>query len=187
MIPFFAKTEGQPVVNVPAPLNFKPLKGMPRDVHDISLQLQVGQKGNTEARKAGLRYEGTVIEYLEDLAKHSKRGFCEQPALRFRDDNGWRIVVPDALLISDVDIILVEIKIQHMPEAWWQLRRLYEPVVLNRYLRPVRVLEIVKSFDASMPFPEPVEQISAENMPLFCLSQIARGVVPKFAVHVWKP
>lgn len=75
---------------------------------------------------------------------------------------------------------MVEIKFQHMPEAWWQLRKLYQPALEFKLRRPVFVLEVCKSYDPAMPFPEPIELV--ENLWEFC--NAPRKV---FGVFQWKP
>jgi hypothetical protein len=53
-------------------------------------------------------------------------------------------------------LVIFEIKIAHMPEAWWQLKRLYEPV-LRAWPRvtgiPIRCCEVVQAYDPHVPFP----------------------------------
>lgn len=87
---------------------------------------------------------------------------------------------PDGLLIDPWEgkIILVEVKYQHTPDAWWQLRRLYGPVV--EYLFPnysIQAVEICKWFDPATLFPEQVAML-----PDPCLAAEDR-----IGVHIWKP
>jgi hypothetical protein len=62
---------------------------------------------------------------------------------------------PDGLLEVNNLLIIVEIKVNFSSDAWWQLRKLYEPVV-KCALKPSRLaLAIVcRSFDPVVPFPE---------------------------------
>lgn len=67
---------------------------------------------------------------------------------------GPRNGFPDGLMLLNDRTVVFEIKVQHMPEAWWQLRRHYQ-LVLEQYRPvPVQCCEIVKTYDAGMPFPE---------------------------------
>lgn len=138
------------VVAVPPPNRFRAVVGKPCDVKIRANSMPVSV-GNTPAKRAGLLYEKHVQKWI---SAHNPV-YWPQPVFHFRDDSGPRTCVPDGLLLGSGRIAIVEIKSQHMPEAWWQLRRLYEPVV-REYAdgRSVILLEICKSYDPAMPFPE---------------------------------
>lgn len=140
-------------VQVPPPPRFKPIVGRIEEV-DYAPHSHFMGKGRTASQKAGLVYEDRIRSRLRE--NHSTV-YLDQPTLHFRDGGGWRTCIPDGLDVFDDKVIIVEIKSQHMPEAWWQLRRLYEPVVRKLFLNtPVAVLEICRVYDPSMPFPEKV-------------------------------
>lgn len=67
-----------------------------------------------------------------------------------------RFCQPDALLfLPGNQIVIVEAKLTHTADAYWQLRLLYEPVL--RILYPeacIHVLEITRSFDPAVAMPE---------------------------------
>jgi len=64
------------------------------------------------------------------------------------------------LTTKDSGAVIFEIKLQHMPEAWWQLRKLYQPVVEEYYKpRAISVVEVCRSFDPAIPLPEDIELI----------------------------
>lgn len=155
MLPHLSPTSGgltgSPVA-VPPPPHFRPALAVS--------SAQLGPRippavGNTAARKAGLRYEAQVVDYFSAAFGQM---FFAHTSIHFRDLNGARTCVPDGLVLTDDGwIVIVEIKSQHMPEAWWQLRKLYEPVVRVAFrTSKVAVLEVVKTYDPSMPFPERV-------------------------------
>lgn len=86
---------------------------------------------------------------------------------------------PDGL---DIDIkrgliTVVEFKLQHTSAAWWQTRRLYEPVVRRVFggLWDFAIVEIVKWYDPDVAFPERFSFISS-------LADAAPG---RFHVLVW--
>lgn len=106
--------------------------------------------GLTSAQKAGLRYEHKVLSLL--VARYPEM-FQRSREIFFVDDRGQNLCVPDGVFLGSTNII-VEVKYQHMPEAWWQLRRKYEPVMRCLDSRPVALLEICRTYDAHMPFPE---------------------------------
>lgn len=178
MLPFFSNPEeARPVVSVPAPSGFRaacpPVTFSQMIDHGF-----INGRGNSIARQNGLRYEATVQEYLSCIAKKENAQYLAQPSFLFTDARGKSLCRPDAIIVGPMYAVVIEIKIQHMPEAWWQLRRLYQPVVEAFLKRPTRVLEIVKTFDASMPFPEDIELI-----PDILTSTVTR----KFSVHIWRP
>lgn len=87
----------------------------------------------------------------------------------------------DGLLIQPQGglITIVEIKYQHTPDAWFQLRELYEPVV-RRAFGPaweVALLEVVKWYDPSTFFPE---------RHLMCADPL-HPPIGSIGVHIWAP
>lgn len=162
LIPNEARSAASASFQVPPPSKFRAPSGRIRDA-TVKIIPYERQKGRTAAQENGLRFEATV---QEELFSHLSGRYVVSPIIHFLDDRGPRIVIPDGLFKAQrrVDgvksIVIVEIKSQHMPEAWWQLRKLYQPVIETCSAPyPVHVLEIVKSFDPSMPFPEPVRLI----------------------------
>jgi len=109
---------------------------------------------NTAAQKAGKRYEKKVIEILNDIYTT-----IPSPWISFDDKLGIeRLCQPDCLVIFDCSVVVVEIKRMHTVMAWFQLRKLYEPVV--RCLFPdknIVVAEVTSGFDPRTPWPESVE------------------------------
>lgn len=175
MLPSFLSPD-RPTVNVPAPLGFRPVVGTPRRGQMLDGS-GIKAEGNTAARAGGLRYERTVSEYIQTILL-TNRLFI-QPILQFCDATGPRRCIPDLVILTPRHAIVAEVKIQHMPEAWWQLRRLYQPVVASYFNLPTFCLEIVKSFDAAMPFPEQIKMV--EDL----LSYLAEPF-PEFAVYIWR-
>lgn len=72
-----------------------------------------------------------------------KAYYCQPDGLDFDFDKGL--------------ITIVEFKLQHTSNAWWQTRELYEPVVRKIFpssLWEIAIVEIVKWFDPDAAFPE---------------------------------
>lgn len=91
-----------------------------------------------------------------------------------------RFCQPDGLLFDPWTgrIILLEVKYQHTPDAWWQLRKLYAPVI--EYLFPhyeVACVEVVKWFDPAVVFPE---RPALLKCPM-------EGDPSRLGVHIWRP
>ena len=76
-------------------------------------------------------------------------------------------------------IVVVEIKYQHTPDAWFQLRELYEPVVRKAFgpAWTVALLEVVKWYDPSTFFPERH----------FMCADPLRPPTGGIGVHIWAP
>lgn len=134
------------------------------------------QKGSSSATEAGLRFESQLV-----VALHTKFPTVEfQPEFRYIDDGGPRICFPDAVLRLPDRTVVFEVKLSHTADSWWQLERLYRPVLLAWSLVPVQVVEIVKSYDAAIQFPARVHLVSDIETWVK-----ARETIPLFGVWKW--
>ena len=80
------------------------------------------------------------------------------PWIWVQDSWGVRWVQPDGLLIRPLDgvVTIVEFKLKHTPQAWFQLQELYRPVVewlFPKDLWTTRMAEVVRWYDAATFFP----------------------------------
>lgn len=167
---------GEPV-QVPAPPKFRGVTGKVYSASVIGSMEPL--PGSTESQKAGLRYEQQVNEHLKSCGGL----FIFQPKVQFRDDSGARLCVPDGIIyVGNGRLAVVEIKLQHMPEAWWQLKRLYEPVVRSmRDAREVICLEVCRTYDPVTPFP-------CETSLVYDLEDfLHEATCDKFGVMPWRP
>lgn len=141
-------------VQVPPPHAFCGPKGEIRNVrHEPRLQVLVSS-GNTVAQKAGLRYERKI---QERLCNSFLSAYIPNISFSWQDDLGKRYCEMDGLINSKEKLVCVEIKYQHMAEAWWQLRKKYEPVLRAWHAlhgRELVLIEICRSLDPATPFPE---------------------------------
>ena len=133
------------------------------------------------ARAAGMAYERKVQRYLLDTFPHH---YVASPWFTFISNGGakrkW--CQPDGLLIDIRNglITIVEVKLRHTSDAWWQTRQLYLPVLQRLFgtlMWKYNILEIVRWYDADTLFPERYK-LAAE---------IGGLPVGKFGVHIWKP
>lgn len=165
-------------MQVPPPPRFRPIQGQ---IANVRIRPGVGfvtVRSSSAAKRAGQLYESKVQEYLQ-LSLGS--GYSPGPLVHFRDGSGGRSCIPDGLLVSESRVYIFEVKYSHMPEAWWQLRRLYEPVVRAYFPQhEVSVCEVCKTYDPSTPFPEPVVLLST-------LEDVLKLPVDKFGVFRWRP
>lgn len=151
-------------VPVPPPLNFKPLNGAPRKVHMQGPFIGTKPTGSA-AQKGGIRYERKAQEWLKEKCS----SYLASPQFTFRDDGGGRSIVPDGIATWQDDgeetLAIFEIKIQHMPDAWWQLEKLYKPVLSAWHpTAHVVCVEVTKTYDPAVPFPCEHELIYSPRM-----------------------
>lgn len=141
-------------VGIPPPSSFRPLNGTPKRVRwQFSSAASGG--GLTAAQKAGLRYEAKVQLFL----RNALLDYIEAPIVTFLDGGSQtRRVIPDGFVLRGARAWIFEIKSQHTHAAWWQLRHLYEPVMLAlEGIQQVFCVEVVRSYDPAIGFPEPIE------------------------------
>lgn len=115
-----------------------------------------------------------MLEFLEPLP------LLPGPWIEFVDSGKTRWCQPDALLVDPWDgrVIVVEVKYQHTERAWWQLRRLYGPLV--KWLFPghtVCLVELCRWYDPQTYFPESIH----------LLPEISAADPSFIGVHLWKP
>lgn len=169
----------QPVA-VPPPPGFRAVAG---HVHSVerSSNFRRTQVANTFAQSAGHRFERLVSE---GLWEHYGNAYEPSARFTFIDEDGRRLCEMDGILPAREYVIVFEVKAQHTPNAWHQIRSLYEPVALNFFQRPVVPVEVVKSYDGYTPFPEPTKI-------LFSLAELDHWVKyfpdssEKFGVLLW--
>jgi len=117
---------------------------------------------------------------VEDLGE----GYVPSPWFRFRTlaDPRPRWCQPDGLHFDFERgrIVIVEVKLQHTIDAWWQLEHLYLPVVQFAFPVPeweLAVCEVTKWYDPATAFPV---------RPVLC-RDILRAKREDFSVHIWRP
>lgn len=125
-----------------------------------------------------MRYEKKVQEFLGQL--YGDR-YLANPWLKFFSDGRWRWCQPDGLLLDPRKgrITIVEVKYQHTPDAWWQVRQLYQPVLEAMFpakLWAFDACEVVRWYEPWTVFPERV--VLAQEVDMQHLA---------FKVHIWKP
>lgn len=117
----------------------------------------------------GLRYEKAVGTALSAWAEARNFSLELGPWFRFLGGTGgrwsrydtpensispsaWRWCQPDAIINSDAGapLLILEIKLNFEPKAWWQLAELYRPVVEKATGRQVRFAGVCGSFDPAI-------------------------------------
>ena len=137
-----------------APETFNGIRGNASNVTTcLKPEFTMGRSRSTPAKSSGLRYQRKVEKWLKShYGEHSL--FIGQ-WLEYRDASGRRYAQPDAWVIGRTKVALFEIKVGHSELAWWQLKKLYLPLLAQLYELPVVPVEIVKSYDPLAFFPGP--------------------------------
>lgn len=140
----------------------------------------IRQRKYTGRRAEGVRYEKKVQKHL---LEHFPDAYVGSPWLHFLPEGAdkWRWCQPDGLLVDFEHGILtvLEVKYSHTSDAWWQVRKLYTPVLQKIFppsLWKYEACEIVKWYDPATRFPEAVELASELDRPS-----------RKFKVHILRP
>lgn len=121
--------------------------------------------GRTAAQKLGLAYETRVNDVLSQIYGIDYR---HSASILFQDRRGTHRCIPDGLLKIGSDLVIIEIKLRHTERAWWQLSRLYLPV-LTQLVRPGTKIfraEICRSYDPQEVFPDHDTVSSLHKLPL---------------------
>lgn len=89
---------------------------------------------------------------------------------------------PDALLFQPLyaTITIIECKLQHTSDAWWQTKHLYLPVICRAFPPDIwryNICEVVKWHDPAVRFPEPYRLVA--DPVILGLNQ--------FGVHILNP
>lgn len=136
------------------------------------------RRGGRGAKAAGLRYDRRVAAHFERYP-----GFVGHPWVRFGTRTaGLRWAQPDGLFVDLLlgRITILEFKLKHTTDAWWQLRRLYEPLI--RFLFGERLwhfacCEIVRWYDPAIRVPEQVTFIDDPR----------RLFANAYGIHIFSP
>ena len=173
--------ENQKRQRCPAPRNFSPAGFVIKPKLELEEPQFIKPYKVRGVRAAGMRYEKKVQRYLLDTFPHH---YIASPWFTFEKNDGAKRIwcQPDGLLI-DIRaglITIIEVKLRHTSDAWWQTRQLYLPVVRRLFGTSrwdYNILEIVRWYDPDTLFPERYK---------LC-PEIGNLPVDKFGVHIWKP
>ena len=112
------------------------------------------------SQRAGLKFEEKMRGSLSALFPDFRPGlwfFYSESS----HHKGRRCQI-DGLVEFKTRILLFEIKSQHTVNAWFQLRRLYQPIVEHVFDKKCTVVEVVERGDAMMAYPERVRVVKSE-------------------------
>lgn len=104
--------------------------------------------------KAGVEYEAAVHSYYSKVYGDKYKA---NPWYTFKDKNGSRWCQPDALIVDPESntITILECKLKHCAKSWWQLHKLYLPVVKFAYGADwvYKVIEVTAILDPATLYP----------------------------------
>lgn len=137
------ETLHQPTMRAKKPRKIKPVKGL--KWARLVDQPQFAQTTRTPkgVKGKGVRYERQVQEKLEQNIPDSWVGVCG-PWFQFEDSNGVRFAQADwiGFNVDELYICIAEMKLSRVPEAWWQLNRVYKPLVQEVFGWDTALVEI---------------------------------------------
>ena len=111
----------------------------------------------TGAQREGIRYERKALKML---ATNLGEVFTPHQWFRFTTAEGVRWCQVDGVTHTPELTTIFEVKLRFTSDAWWQLRKLYEPVIRRAYYpKDVALVIVCRSFDPAVPFPEPVSHL----------------------------
>jgi hypothetical protein len=118
----------------------------------LTFDLAHKKRRRSPAQRLGLAYEKKVLTEL-DLVLPGE--FLRQPTFRFNNGRALdEFAVPDAIHLLDGVLTIIEIKLRHTADAWYQLNDLYRPIVARAYPSlHINMLEICRHYDRSVRLP----------------------------------
>lgn len=135
-------------------------------------------KAPTPAQKRGIAYEKKFLKAHTKLFP----SLIHHPAFRFssdRDERFWQYAIPDALLLLNDTINLFEVKYTHTADAWFQLHRLYLPIVQNAFPdSKINLIEVCRNYDPAVRLAGDITIV--EDLLSFC-SKEQRS----FGIYIW--
>lgn len=133
------------------------------------------------AKAVGLRYEHKALDKLERLADRAGVTFVRSPWIEYVDGTGRNWCQPDGIFLDTKNStgVCVEIKYKHTADSWFQLWKLYIPLLQILYPGyTFGAVEMVKWLDPAVVFPERFDLTSS---PLTVVS------LQRTSVHIWNP
>lgn len=166
----------------PPPLDFHPITECTwAQISDQPPEFVRDQPRRRGRRLLGIKYEAKA---QDALGERYGRRYYRSPWLRYKTQHDPRVrwCQPDGVLFTPETnrITIIEFKYNHTELAWWQMFRLYKPVLervfeAERY--DIACCEVVKWFDPAAKMP----------MPTKLRARIDDAAPGEFAVHIFAP
>ena len=111
-------------------------------------------------------YRYVPSPWFSFLVNHDKRCYCQ----------------PDAILLkpSGTEVTIIEIKLKHTTQSYFQIENLYRPV-LDKFFKysKIKTATVVRWYDPETEFPEGIKTRLCENLDFVKQNELA--------VHIWRP
>ena len=166
--------------NLTPPRNFRPVGPLEWVKYSPEAPPFIRNPPQRGRRAEGIRYERKVQTHLSELYND----YVASPWFIFKELGTYktRWCQPDGLLFNTHrgQITIMECKLRHTAEAWWQMKWLYLPVIAKAFppdLWRYGMCEVVKWYDPATPFPE-------ETRFKATLAETRPGEI---GVHIYKP
>lgn len=123
---------------------------------------QTTSKGSNPSARRGLRFEAKVLHVFSALLGNR---FTSQLPFFFQEEMGGDFkrgqrgkIILDGLVISPdrAQVGIVEVKLRHSGEAWYQTNEFYKPIVQKAFGQAVevRTIEVVHLYDPRVRLPQ---------------------------------
>lgn len=141
------------------PLNFLPAGHITwaHLVNSVPAFIEKARRNTRGRKRLGDLYERVAHQYLCGASQFYTPG----PWIVFLEEGSQRrrFCQPDGLDLNfqTGKLTIVEIKLRHTPRAWWQVRKLYEPVLKILFPPSIwtyQAVEVCRYFDPNTVFPE---------------------------------
>jgi hypothetical protein len=175
------------LLHCPPPRNFRPAGRVEWALPDESPPAYLTRPRRYRGRRAqGVRYERRFHETFTLTCDSPGPGqlhwgYFQSPWFRFSAGETVRWCQPDGIACCPGEgrLVILEVKYQHTPDAWFQLRELYEPVVRAAFgsAWTVGLVEVVKWYDPAVYFPERIVMCPDPLRP-------PEGAI---GLHIWNP
>lgn len=121
-------------------------------------------RGATVSQRLGLAFETRVHDVLDAIYGIDYRA---SPSILYEDRRGTHRAIPDGLLRIGRTLVVVECKLSHTERAYWQLQKLYIPLLRHLTQKDVRIVgvEICRNFDPDLRWPEPFSCLESLHKP----------------------
>lgn len=117
-------------------------------------------RGFSPAQRLGLAFETKVHDVLDAIYDVDYRA---SPSILYEDDRGLHRAIPDGMLRIGRTLVVVECKLSHTERAFWQLSKVYIPLLSRLTIPNIRVvgIEICRNFDPDLKWPERFEILTS--------------------------
>lgn len=129
-----------------------------RSAQLLDFKLHHPKRKQSHAQRAGIRYEKKTLKHL---SLELPEPVMYHPAFRFNAGTPYdEHAIPDAIYLHEGTLTIFEIKLKHTADAWFQLNKLYKPILARAYPGArINLCEICRDYDPSIRLPGRIEKL----------------------------